>query len=129
VSDFGYSTLAADESLIYMPRTKPWNAPEWHHRGFKMSNAIKMDVYSFGMLCLWFLFKETEGYPDQSDIDEAKLNDTLLALAQQLLMGTAGLNDKQQSNLSSFFNLTLVRDPNSRSKDFKQLLQLLDQDG
>jgi serine/threonine protein kinase len=119
--------MVADDDRVYMPRTRPWNAPEWHHRAFTTSDAIKMDVYSFGMLCLWFLFKDTEGYPTHSHIDELKLNDTLPVLAQQLVLKTPGLSERQRSNLNSFFNVTIVRDPNGRIKDFRQLVQLLSQ--
>jgi len=58
VTDFGYSTYFAGENLIYMPRSMPWDAPEHHHRGFSHYQAMKMDIYSFGMLCLWLIFKE-----------------------------------------------------------------------
>src|SRR5438034_3833483 len=67
VVDFGYSTLAAgDDDLIMMPKSRPWNAPEHHHRGFKLSQAMAMDAYSFGLLCLWLLFNENEGYSENS---------------------------------------------------------------
>lgn len=57
VSDFGYSTwFARDDELIKMPNSTPWYAPEWHHRGFKVSDAMNMDAYSLGMLSLWLLF-------------------------------------------------------------------------
>src|SRR5438046_9225474 len=59
VADFGYSTqFVNDEELVKMPKSWPWNAPEHHHRGFKPSQARKMDAYSFGILCLWLMFKE-----------------------------------------------------------------------
>lgn len=112
-----------------MPRTPPWDAPEWHHRGFQISEAMKMDVYSFGMLCFWLLFKENEAYPSQNDIRELKGNDRLRILAQQLVMKAAGLNEEKKSSLNRFFELTLIRDPDGRSQNFVQLLQLLDQDG
>ena len=61
VADFGYSTrYASPNEAIYMPISRPWTAPEWHHRGFMPAQAAKMDVYSFGMLALWLLFFSTE---------------------------------------------------------------------
>ena len=57
VADFGYSTLTVGESgNVFLPKSRPWNAPEHHFGEFKVQEAKKMDVYSFGMLCLWFLF-------------------------------------------------------------------------
>lgn len=64
VIDFGYSTLRTDRPIT-MPRSYGWTAPEWHHRGFQYLDAEKMDVYSFGLLCLWlFAFDEQESIPD-----------------------------------------------------------------
>ena len=54
VADFGYSTqYTLPQDLIFMPRSWPWAAPEWHHRGFTPAQATKMDTYSFGMLVLY----------------------------------------------------------------------------
>ncbi|RDW60752.1 hypothetical protein BP6252_12135 [Coleophoma cylindrospora] len=63
VSDFGYSTMwAGHEEVIYVPKTEPWQAPEWHQRGFLFDDAKKMDWYSFGMVSLWvFLTFESAG--------------------------------------------------------------------
>jgi hypothetical protein len=42
----------------YLPKTPSWVlAPEWHHRGFTNDAEMKLDVFSFGMLCVWILFK------------------------------------------------------------------------
>ena len=57
VTDFGYSTLfTTDNDPITMPHSELWTAPERHHREILPRQARKMDVYSFGMLCLWLLF-------------------------------------------------------------------------
>jgi hypothetical protein len=127
VADFGYSTLAAsDDDLIKMPISKPWNAPEWHHRGVKLSEARAMDVYSFGMLCLWLLFKENKNYSnDNTTLEQLKSDDLLSDFAHQLIVTTTGLNTEQGHNLDLFFNSTLVRDPKRRNLDFKKLLHLL----
>lgn len=62
LADFGFSTLSMQEDdLILLPRSNPWDAPEWHHRGFKFSAAKKIDVYSFGALCLWLIFRHRFG--------------------------------------------------------------------
>jgi serine/threonine protein kinase len=58
VKDFGYSSIMVNEGhSVLMPKTVPWNAPEHHHRGFSPQDAKRMDIYSFGLLCLWILFE------------------------------------------------------------------------
>ncbi|KAH8587931.1 kinase-like domain-containing protein [Bisporella sp. PMI_857] len=57
VADFGFSThFRDDDTLISVPKSVPWNAPENHNREFLPQAAKEMDAYSFGMLCLWLLF-------------------------------------------------------------------------
>src|SRR5271156_4567636 len=56
VTDFGYSTSVASGASIFLPRSAPWQTPEYHHRQFLFSQALKAEVYSFGLLCLWLLF-------------------------------------------------------------------------
>ena len=57
VADFGYCTLTMGESgKVSLPKPRLWIAPEHHFGEFKTLEAKKTDVYSFGMLCLWFLF-------------------------------------------------------------------------
>jgi hypothetical protein len=154
VADFGYSTLAASEDdLIAMPISRPWNAPECDGRRVKLSEAKKMDAYSFGMLCLWILFKEKffetalkyletpEGRSDsvsfmeprgeyfrQSIVEKLKQLDKLQVLARELVDTTTGFSSQQRCNLVRFFDSTLTRDSNSRISDFRYLIKLLGQD-
>jgi serine/threonine protein kinase len=127
VADFGYSTVVANDGWIDMPYSKYWSAPEQHHRGFRLTDAMKMDAYSFGMLCLWLMFYNTIEYPDRNFLNDLESEDKLppLALAHQLIMTTTGLDDKWQSNLRQVFNLTLVHDQGRRCSDFVHLLRLL----
>src|ERR1700722_13721602 len=56
--DFAYSQRWTDENVLRrIPATKPWNAPEWHSRGFKMRAAQALDIYSYGLVCLWMFCK------------------------------------------------------------------------
>jgi serine/threonine protein kinase len=125
VTDFGYATLATGDDFIYISRSQPWDAPEYHYRGFKLSDAMKTDIYSFGMLCLWLLFKGEKKYPKQNVIEELKREDELPALANELATTTTSWTDKQKRDLYSFFNSALAKDQNQRSSDIKQLIQLL----
>ncbi|KAI1321915.1 hypothetical protein F5Y16DRAFT_416667 [Xylariaceae sp. FL0255] len=59
VIDFGFSPWyeSATSSLI-LPGSWPWYAPEWNEMPtFNEAQAQKAEVYSFGLLCLWFLFE------------------------------------------------------------------------
>src|SRR5271168_646304 len=60
VADFGYSTrFSKDDERIRIPRSRPWNAPEVNgDRLFNPSEARRTDIYSFGILCVWFLFED-----------------------------------------------------------------------
>jgi serine/threonine protein kinase len=56
VGDFGYSShFQGQDDIVFLPRSVPWAAPEWHHRWFTAMDAKKMDVYSFGLVCLWLI--------------------------------------------------------------------------
>ena len=135
-----------------MPRSEPWAAPEWTDgHEFALSEARKMDTYSFGMLCLWFLFNEafltmTEVPCNRSKLEddefpfaelyegslipklllESKFKNNMLALTNQV-MTMARLDDEYMSSLARFFHLTLVHDPAKRCSDFNQFLHLLGQ--
>ncbi|KAL9037051.1 MAG: hypothetical protein Q9214_005866, partial [Letrouitia sp. 1 TL-2023] len=150
VSDFGFSSLATTDEYITVPRTRPWNGPEWHHRGFPINEVKKMDVYSFGMLCLWLLFKDAlsetsrrqipvlkewegadlfaqsvEPSPEEPILETLKSNDQMPILAHQLLTTTTttDLDQDRRSKLDKFF-LCLSREPTNRSTDLVELLRL-----
>jgi hypothetical protein len=112
-----------------------------------------MDIYSFGMLCLWLLFRGTfsETVSIPSDIfghgrgpilftlprgeqsgqnlpPELKSEDRFPALARHLIMETASFDNEQKYGLCKFFKLCLARDPNERSSNLGVLLKLLNPD-
>lgn len=147
VSDFGYSTLVAQEGdLVQLPISRPWNAPEIHHRGgqFELSVAKKMDSYSFGVLCLWILFRSKyekwtpelrKAYEDGNDsvvaanflatVENMKEIGKLPDFAQILIAFSEDITDEQRTDLTTFFRRTLISDLDDRSNDFAELLQLL----
>lgn len=58
VADFGFATVASNDKIDVATST-PWVAPEVGSRdGHTLEQAKKTDIYSFGMLCLWVLFRE-----------------------------------------------------------------------
>ena len=58
VADFGFATcFQSHKDRISMPDIGPWNAPEHHDRSFGPEQAKQMEIYSFGLLCFWLVFK------------------------------------------------------------------------
>ena len=123
VADFGYSTqYTLPQDLIFMPRSWPWAAPEWHHRGFTPAQATKMDTYSFGMLVLWMLFYSTKEDSDSKFISDFRAAPGALALAHQAMQRAS---QNQQVDLTRFFNATLTSCVATRCSDFGHLHCLL----
>ena len=124
VTDFGYSTQYASEAdLIMMPKSQPWYAPEWHHRGFTPAQATKMDSYSFGTVVLWLLSYSTEDdsvRKFQSDLKSSS-NDAL-SLAYRKI---EHVEFTQRSNLQLFFKKTLTNNLPERCADFLHLRDIL----
>ena len=119
--------MHAANALIYMPKSEPWHAPEWHYRGFGLLDAMKMDVFSFGTLCLWLLFY-TASHNKRSDFfhDLNQGNKPLaLTLAQTHIMAAVELSEESRSDLHRFFQPTLAVEKSRRTLDFKLLISLI----
>ena len=148
VADFGYSTLTVGGSgKVLLPKSSPWNAPEHHFGEFKVQEAKKMDVYSFGMLCLWFLFgNRLSGIPQTTADGTAELisfnvpllgcptllellkgEDRVEDIANHLVESMPGLNVEYKIRLKDIFSLTLPLNPGKRSCDLARVIGLLSQ--
>jgi len=147
VADFGYSTLAAGQSgSVFLPKSRPWNAPEHHFGEFKVSEAKKTDVYSFSMLCLWILFGNIHLPMDDAEcmtepilfdastrsytlLERLKEDDKVEHIAIKLMASTSlvGLNTERKVRLKEFFTLTISRNPEKRTLDMEKLVGLLSQ--
>lgn len=58
LADFGFSAFASSKNLT-LGGTVPWMAPEVQsQRSHTLSQAKKTDMFSFGLLVLWILFRE-----------------------------------------------------------------------
>ena len=125
VADFGYSTRwAAPKNLVQMPRSQPWTAPEWHHRGFTPAQATLMDAYSFGMLVLWLISRIDQIHSDHY----FKLGSGAASKAAELVPQVVELTFRNQKlDLNPFFNVTLTHEEN-RCSDFRHLQKLLSPD-
>ncbi|KAF8538086.1 hypothetical protein BDD12DRAFT_911052 [Trichophaea hybrida] len=144
VSDFGYSTLAAgEEGRVFLPKSRPWNAPEHHFGEFKVCQAKKADVYSFGMLCLWILFGNclssipdgktellsfTASIGSQTLLERLKGEDKVEQIANQLILSMPDMNTEHQIRLKEFFSLTVQMDPEKRTSNLGKLVRLFNQE-
>ena len=148
VADFGFSTyFGGEQSLIKMPQSEPWNAPEYHCRHHEPRAARAMDVYSFGMLCLWLIFGQniavspTLSPPAESNREYVNFEETfqvqkleswkiesdykVLERAFNLTSKCDSLHWGGKNDLADFFRSTLALYPDQRSTDFTYLLNLL----
>jgi serine/threonine protein kinase len=149
VADFGYSTLAASEDLapsatarVFLPKSRPWNAPEHHFGEFTATGAKMTDVYSFGMLCFWVLFgsAHTEcmskgisfdaSTGPRTRLEQLKHDDELETIANQLIdsMPLANFSVEHRTRLKDFFSLTVRLNHENRSSDMRKLVGLLSQE-
>jgi serine/threonine protein kinase len=142
VADFGFSTHFNSEQgdLIQMPMSMPWTAPEHHSRLFIPESAKVMDVYSFGMLCLWLLFDkapsragtnnrafsfEAKNWKENEDLLLSWKMNKLLDWAIQLIANSASIKDEMKTCLTRFFQYSLQPDSKKRNADWDCLLRLL----
>ena len=126
-TDFGYSTqYTGVTDLIIMPRSDPWYAPEWHHRGFTPAQATKMDSYSFGMVVLWLLSYSTEDDSVRKFQSDLKLaSNDALSLAYRRI---EHVHSAQRPILQLFFENTLTNNLPDRCSDFLHLRDILGSD-
>jgi serine/threonine protein kinase len=58
ISDFESSCIcASEEDFVSLPKTLPWDAPEWKDRWVTCKDAKGVDVYAFGLTCLFTIFQ------------------------------------------------------------------------
>ncbi|KAF1992761.1 hypothetical protein P154DRAFT_583495 [Amniculicola lignicola CBS 123094] len=152
VNDFGFTTSFRDKSdSKTMPRSPIWSAPEWHDRSFSAGAAKKMDIFSWGLLCLWLLTEDDAlenirslqewtrpseqfiSFDDhrplqQNSLEAWKLDnlDLFVPLAALLIDQQPSISKGNKKRFTSFFQSTLSIDPKKRSSDYDTLMHLLD---
>ena len=128
LSDFGYSSFVPHRGrLVFMPKSVPWNAPEHHYRGFRFDDAVKMDVFSFGVFCLWLFFAGSSGnqlYNDPRPINDASV-DLVLEQARRFLKSECNLHPQAKHRLSKRFDLSVSRYPERRSSCMDEIISVL----
>lgn len=128
VTDFGFSTIFNRDGLIMMPMSQPWNPPEHHHRGFTSIDAMKMDVYSFGLVCLWLLFFNSDKRDHKDFFTALEDQSNLQCFAYSLVTAEFEHPDillEERTRLLEFFESALAKDPRQRSSSFQLLMQVL----
>ena len=124
VTDFGYSTIYTKPgNPIQMPKSLHWVAPEWHHRGFSLTQAKKMDVYSLGLLVLWILCCNTShSIEPQSQVIVAASSDDVLTFAEENLRS---MQIQHRAGIKKFFWNSLNGNATDRCADVRHLQEIL----
>ncbi|KUL90028.1 hypothetical protein ZTR_02801 [Talaromyces verruculosus] len=146
LADFGFSAFSnTDDDLVYLPRSEPWEAPELHGRAFRLADAQKTDIYSFGLLCLWLFLRNVDmtdlGFPrtkignafSGTDLDafaaiqelKRDTDDAMLIRALRLLRGFTSMRNDLKHRLEQVFRMTLVRIPSERNTTMENLVDIL----
>jgi len=122
--DFGYSSMALlrDDKLA-IGCTWGWAAPEWTGRLFTLLEAKKMDVYSFGLVCLLVTFGDRFSAEMRSDYH---CHDSLLQAIARAIDAELGAFPEQARQVAHFFTSALSEDPEQRG-DIAELLESISQ--
>jgi hypothetical protein len=87
---------------------------------------MKMDAYSFGLLCLWLLFyagkKSMDEFYEELSLEEDKLE---IAKRKVEEAGDDGLDGEMKGRLRRLFERALAREKGDREGDFGELVGLL----
>jgi serine/threonine protein kinase len=145
LTDFGFSSFSnSEDGLVRVPRSQPWEAPEWHLREFSLADAKKMDMYSFGLICLWIFFRGEDlsdislpgatvdtafsgtNLEATAAIQALKQNgDAMLQWTLQLLDKNLNIQDHTRACLQQIFRLILLCCPSERTTTVQVILRLL----
>lgn len=136
LADFGYAGWnmnPSEEVSLRLPESWPWTAPEYHHRAFSIQQAKQLEIFSFGLSCLWFLFHDRLSFLDpvsQANLmedfcEDAFYNPEFIAtlkrnkkssqLACELVGNENSLSEAARQLLITFFRSTLSIDTNNRT--------------
>ena len=106
-----------------------------------------MDVFSFGMLCIWVMFEKYlsgimplpqeahwaeqyfqnggERHLSQRILKDLKQEGELVMLARQLVMAEKDLDDEKKQALQEFFSASLACNPNERANSEQSFSRLI----
>lgn len=127
--------MKSDRDYARTPRSIPWDAPEWHHREHDFRALVKMDIYSFALLCLWLLFGEQcvqkgilldsyqEGQYERLRL--LKTDNQLTMMAVDLVYQNKDLSTGQARRLAWLFESCLTASVRTRERDIAKILRYL----
>lgn len=147
IIDFGCSSYGlGDQDLVHITGTPLWSAPENNSGNATVVNAKKMDVYSFGLVCLWILCFDHQlsdvTAEDKLDISTDRTKTArwtsrflefirsvgdLGELIPQLLKQFWPFETLRHDTLETFFLRTLCKDPKDRPYNWPEYTLLLGQ--
>ena len=121
--------------------SRPWQAPEFSRTAyFKIEDAKRTDVYSFGML-LWRVFLDGDPFKSLGDTEgktprekRQSRNDAIAALKEgdhlvQHVCASLALSENftrsQLEMLCEVVGITLMKDPSHRELDMARIIRLL----
>ena len=113
-----------NEGFVDMPLSEPWNAPEWHHRRHNFSDIIAMDIYSLGLVCLWFFLRsellelgilfEAASPSECARLESLKNQDEILSVAHDIIEHSPGMSSSERRDLRETFVCCLALNPADR---------------
>jgi serine/threonine protein kinase len=146
VTDFGYSSRFANkDDNISMPKTEPWVAPE-HQTRCTPGQAWSMDIFSFGMLCLWVICEKylsaMVSLPEEGTwakdyqhylldgnkcailqfLGHLKRDNKLIPFAQHVIAADDDLTAEEAKTIWRFLNSSLIDDPHLRGNNLEEFL-------
>ena len=125
--DFGFSPRTRANDPVFVSGTKPWTAPEHHGRGHTVQGARLMDLFSFGMLCFWMLFRDllwpNSGF--EAEMQQLRIVKEACSFAEVFEAQLRDLPEIPRQYLEQMKHLigsTLHRVPNQRVSSLRDLL-------
>jgi serine/threonine protein kinase len=138
VADFGYIALfVEDDEILKIPMTQPWVDPNWDPLGHTFEEAVNMDIFSLGLVCLYIVFTSeleclisTSSTISKSDairnlLFQWKNEDSIHWNVDRLLESSSDIDPSDRSLLRKFFDQTLSRSQKKRANKVAELLKLL----
>lgn len=129
LADFGFSALASGKSLR-LGGTEPWVAPEYDRSGrYTLRQAKLMDLYSYGLLCLWIIFRDRiEELGSEIPTHNGSLISRLSSIMSGRFRGMPDSSPIPSDPVRNFFAEHNVKDA-SRNKIRMHALKLVDEMG
>jgi serine/threonine protein kinase len=111
-----------------MPGTRGWSAPEWYP-GFAttdIATAKKMDVYSFGLLCVWLTSQAASAGAHQA-FDAEQFAEEAVPPFMADNISASGVSAKMKQQVHDLLGGTLAQEPQRRFSGFETIMPLLSQ--